>query len=773
MLTWLTSFMLNPALAVGTAAVASPILIHLLSRRRFRRIRWAAMDFLLEAQRRNRRRVRLEQLILLLIRCIAILLLALVMTRPFLRPSVLGAISSVGRSEQIILLDDSFSMDYRSPTGAGAGQSVFMRATQAARFIALAAAEENEADTLTLLTASKPRQPLLALTSLSQANLRQLGDVLETAYPTQGAASISVAMDALADLIRSRPTQANTVVYVLSDFQRQEWIAGDEAEGRRGPAAPLAALKEAGRSVRLMLIDVAIDPQPANVAITELRRDQAQVVTGVPTRFELAVANYSALPLEQVEISIRAGESTLPPITIPSLPPGQVAREPVEVTFADDGSHVLQAKLVGALPKGFDGLALDNERLAPVEVVPAVKVLMVNGEPSGDPYNDEVFLLRTALRPEGRAASGNEIDVLDEQELETADLTAYDVVILANVDRLSAVGLRHLEAYVRAGGGLVIFGGDQLDVAWYNEALYQAGRGILPAPLSEAEEAAAATTAITIAQWDAAHPMMRAFTEELAAILRQVKVGTFLRVDEDAMTRDLAASQPATQPEDGEAETPTRPPSRVIVRLSDMDESPLLIERPYGLGKCLLITTSADQEWNDWAASFSYLPTMLELVQYTARQAADTPTAVVGSPLSCEVDPAIIQKAARLRTPSYPVEAEIPLEAMTRIDRSAFTFTETARCGVYQFDMTSTRGEPLNRYGAVNPDPVECNLARAARAELLAACGEMDVQYINDVSAMPEKAASARIEIWWPMLMAAIVLFMTEHVLAWWFGTRG
>ena len=61
-------FLLNPSfLFAGTATVAAPIIIHLLNRRRFKKIDWAAMDFLLEAQRLNRRRVKLEELILLFI----------------------------------------------------------------------------------------------------------------------------------------------------------------------------------------------------------------------------------------------------------------------------------------------------------------------------------------------------------------------------------------------------------------------------------------------------------------------------------------------------------------------------------------------------------------------------------------------------------------------------------------------------------------------------------------------------------------------------------
>src|SRR5256885_15256958 len=81
----------NPWLALGAVAVASPIIIHLLSKRKFKIVDWAAMDFLLDANRRNRRRVKLENLILLLLRCLACILLAMLVTRPFFKPQGLAA----------------------------------------------------------------------------------------------------------------------------------------------------------------------------------------------------------------------------------------------------------------------------------------------------------------------------------------------------------------------------------------------------------------------------------------------------------------------------------------------------------------------------------------------------------------------------------------------------------------------------------------------------------------------------------------------------------
>ena len=67
--------------AGGTLLVSAPIIIHLLNKRKFKTVDWAAMDFLVEADKRNRRRIRLEDLLLLVLRCLAVVLIALLVAR--------------------------------------------------------------------------------------------------------------------------------------------------------------------------------------------------------------------------------------------------------------------------------------------------------------------------------------------------------------------------------------------------------------------------------------------------------------------------------------------------------------------------------------------------------------------------------------------------------------------------------------------------------------------------------------------------------------------
>src|ERR1700694_399741 len=98
----------NPGfLAAGAALVSAPIIIHLINRMRFKRVRWAAMEFLLKSQKRNRRRLIIEQLLLLALRCLLVLLTVLLASRylgfsfAFLEPQ---------NTLHVVVVDDTLSM---------------------------------------------------------------------------------------------------------------------------------------------------------------------------------------------------------------------------------------------------------------------------------------------------------------------------------------------------------------------------------------------------------------------------------------------------------------------------------------------------------------------------------------------------------------------------------------------------------------------------------------------------------------------------------------
>src|SRR5688572_23154322 len=101
---------INPLYWWGATAVSVPIIIHLINRLRYRRIRWAAMEFLLQSQKRNRRRLIIEQLLLLLLRCALVMLAVLLVVRPTWLLGGDAARNANRPSYHVIVLDDSLSM---------------------------------------------------------------------------------------------------------------------------------------------------------------------------------------------------------------------------------------------------------------------------------------------------------------------------------------------------------------------------------------------------------------------------------------------------------------------------------------------------------------------------------------------------------------------------------------------------------------------------------------------------------------------------------------
>jgi len=783
---WFSGWLLHPAMILGTLAVASPILIHLLSRRRFRRVQWAAIEFLLQAHRKNRRRVQLEQWILLALRCLALLLLAMAMARPFVRPGLAATLlGGGGRGERIVLLDDSFSMEYRAgPT------SVFDRAKAAVRQLAEWLAEESPGDAFTLLAASRPTQPLIALAMADEADGAAFRDALAAVTPSRSPAHPERALAAVAELLGRRPNPMDVTVYLISDFQQSDWGArrGDEKTppGRDGDpsgrfADVVATLRQTAQrfaGLRIVLIDVSAE-RPRNVAITGLTPLTPQIVAGVGARIQLEVSNFSDEELRNVELSVAASDQALPPPLIPRIGPRETVREPVEVIMPRPGSDYLRVALAGeaaaSAPAGADApaaltgqeLTCDDRRYCALHVSDAVRVLLVDGDPNPEPYLDEVHLFKTALRPEGRIFSGNEVRVVEESELETLDLSPFHVIVLANVYRLSDAARATVERYVASGGGLLISAGNQLDPTVCNESLFAGGTGFLPGELRESVAFPADDNepGVAMASWDESHPVFRAFHDSAAQLLRRIR---FARV----MPLDPHDPPAASHPADGASSRPA-PRAAVIARLADPEGTPLLTERPHGAGRVIFYGSTIDLDWNSWARDPSYLPFVLELISALARSSAATGDVAVDAPIRLPIDLNAYRPRVTL-TPPAATDAPAELDAQPEPEGGfAVTWTDTRQPGPYRFDLVTGDGVRESTFAVVNLDPAESDLTPAGRATLLAALSGLQVEYVRGEVISRGNFEAARRELWWPLVLAVVGVLLLEHTLAWRFGTGG
>src|SRR5438552_1129513 len=105
------SFVTPGFFMAGALLAALPIIIHILNRRRYKIVPWAAMEYLLAAMKKNRRRLKFEQWLLLVTRCLVLALLGMALARPMMCEKAASAIG--GRSGlTVIVLDNSYSMAY-------------------------------------------------------------------------------------------------------------------------------------------------------------------------------------------------------------------------------------------------------------------------------------------------------------------------------------------------------------------------------------------------------------------------------------------------------------------------------------------------------------------------------------------------------------------------------------------------------------------------------------------------------------------------------------
>src|SRR5262249_9334770 len=207
------------ALAAAAGAVSIPIIIHLLNRKRFRIVPWAAMRFLLAAQKRTVRKLRVEQWILLAVRVLLMLLLVLAMisVMPWLEPiwnrlvpgGVRPVVANSGRTHRIIVIDGSFSMGRRHIDGTS-----FERACAAARQLIH---DSQRGDGFSLILAGSPAQVIVQGPSDNAENVGHEIELLRLPHGNSDLGGALVAVDALTAQPLGKYNQRE--VYFLTDLQ--------------------------------------------------------------------------------------------------------------------------------------------------------------------------------------------------------------------------------------------------------------------------------------------------------------------------------------------------------------------------------------------------------------------------------------------------------------------------------------------------------------------------------------------------------------------------
>ena len=612
---------LHPLMLAGLAAVASPVLIHLLSRSRYVDVTWAAMRFLRLAEDRNRRRLRMADLLLLALRCGLLALLALAAAGPVLRrlaPAGRGTVTAV------LVIDGSASM-----TGTDGVASRFDHAkAAAARLIGDLPAGSSVA----VLVASDTVAPLIPSPTRDLTLARKLiADAVVTDRATDLLPAIRAAVDVL------RPVQGAREIDVITDGQRSGWAQMDAV------TAVLRAAPDIATRVVLVGPNVA-----ANVGVADLRPAGDLTPAGRPLRFDATVTNYGTEPVTGLHVRLSVdGDPPSAEATVDHLPAGESRVAPLYARLPTAGPHAVTA----TLPP--DRMPADDRRTIIVRGLDRLRVLLVDGDPTDRSDRSAAAYLRAALLPippDRRADYFVQVTTIPAAALAATRLDDYAVACCAGVPPAAAAD--SLAAYVCGGGGLIIFPSD----AATDGSL--AALHLLPATLGSVHG-------------DAAHPLPLSagpFNHPIAAMWNDPANGN------PAAAQIYRAATLAPDP----VTTADAGSPRVILRFAD--GSPFAVERSFGKGRSILFAIAADTTASDLPDRGGlFVPLMYRCLAAVVNRADEPLNVTVGQPLVAAAAVADAGAPVSIRTPTGTADTTVTLAG----DAASFRYDATDRAGPY------------------------------------------------------------------------------------------
>lgn len=546
---------LNPLLLWAVPLCAVPIVIHLLNRRRFQKVPWAAMEFLLAAMKRNRKRLRMEQWLVLLLRTLAVLLLVFLVSRPQLG----GGTFLSARTHHVVVLDDSASMTQRAGSAA-----LFERAQDRVRALADDLGEQRGGDLLSIVRTSRAGQPDLWAQRVGPELGRRTGALLKELAVGDQACDLGAVLVATQKRAAEVKEAGRTHYYVVGDLRAHDWATPDD-KPRPLLLQALSALRADTDHVSV----IATAGPPANLAVVDVRLLGRLAVVGVSTALAVDVQNFGLDPAPAGSLAVEVDGQSRVVLPVPPLSPGEKVAIPIAHTFHQAGAHRIDAQIEAS-----EAFPLDDRRTLALDVADKSRVLLIDGQPDED--LGETFFLQAAFEP---AESGVEVTVATDTATDELDLATFDVVWMCNVQSPTASLCQRLEAFVAGGGGLVVTAGALVDAARYDELLWRSGQGLLPMPYGEIAGDPDKPEVATLVKPD--HPVCSGVAEIVELLLANVvMVKRWLVLGDDPTGR-----------------------TQIVARIRDAEGPPLLVTRTYAPPVPSPVPASAPASANGAAAN--------------------------------------------------------------------------------------------------------------------------------------------------------------------------
>jgi hypothetical protein len=465
---------LHPLLLAGLALAAIAPAIYFLVKRKKRHIHWAAFEILRRALQRRKKRVEKENLWQLVLRTLAILLLALAISRPLIGPSA--------SSEQLlILLDGTYSMQAMED-----GVTRFEKAKK------LASARMNQASTGSTFAVGRIDQVVELAVNRMTGSVAEATAAMEVLKPTAGSLDLAGALPRLLPVVEElKPSR----VVIISDFNA---LGGQQELEQR-----LAALPP---NVQVELVPVSTALATSNYCLTNLSSDSGMVLMNRPATFGVDVTYDGEAPISDFKLTLHFDDRPVDQQLL-DLKPMQRTRAQFLITFRDDKPH----RVTVSGPS--DALGVDNTAYAYVTPRPVLRIAALEGGKELAQASERELLFFESSFANLMQQQAVQIERFSGSSFPWAKLDDYAIAVLANYGEIGPSQGEALGRFVRHGGGLIFFAGDTVRKEDIN-AWAQREPELLPATIEGVE---ASEDGWAISSKSVESPVLRFLKEDEAA----------------------------------------------------------------------------------------------------------------------------------------------------------------------------------------------------------------------------------------------------------------
>lgn len=738
--------LLNGALALGVLAFTIPLAIHLLFRNRFRTIDWGAMHLLDSVVRINRRRIQLMNLLLLLLRCLLPVLLALCLARPVL--TGFRALAGDVPRTLVIAIDDSRSMAARDQTGLS-------RIEQAKRAVTEILAKLSRRDEVILIRASTIGAP--PGTMGSQDAIQRVREISAAGGPVDLSRLVRAAVEA-ADIA----SYQHRSVLIVSDFQSN--VVGDGAVSSLDRLQ--ASLREMTVQPTISFLNLGVESnQLDNVSVDSIKIDSPALVAGRGGTLSARLRNGGDSSVHDLRLIWSVDGTPLDSRTVTLEPRSSLTSR---LTHTFDRVGVFDVSV--AIEHG-DAILEDNTRSIGIDVIREIEVLIVDGKPSVRPLEGESDFLAIALSPFAMGGQ-DQPDAIRATVLRAADLgqrldqLSADIVVLANVDRVSEIAKKWVAQFVNDGGALIVFDGEAVKTDFYNQPWnYDGGSWSLPAHMGEFVGNVRGRDAgpLPIGEINSQYTPWSTLADQDTQPLDGVDVFGY---------RKLVIREPGKVGSEG-----VRSPAPMEL-LNMASGDPLVVSAQQGKGRVVQFAIPCDADWTTLPIRLVYLPMMQQLVLDLAGSRKQT-TVDIGSGLSIPTAElfALLPQQMQIddRKPiTYSIESpdgtEIAINPSNEPSPQLF-LDSTSTAGIYRVRMTApvADGEAFttSTLRVVEVPAIESRLLDADPVRLAAAAESIEANIYTEIESLQSDDRTRRFgrEIWRWLLWLLLIGMVGELFL--------